>query len=118
MPLSKIQNDNVTKINTKQLDLEKKLQFLFERNLETILNIHLLAHEYATSFGGRIDTLGIDKDGSPVIIEYKKSQNNNVINQGLSNRSFLNINVKTLFLCIDSLGLLLKNFIIYLIQAA
>jgi predicted transport protein len=37
-----------------------------------------------TSFGGRIDTLGIDKSFSPVIIEYKKNQNDNVINQGLS----------------------------------
>ena len=43
-----------------------------------------LAHEYSTSFGGRIDTLGIDKNGSPCIIEYKKNQNDNVINQGLS----------------------------------
>ncbi|MCD5397113.1 MAG: DUF5655 domain-containing protein [Candidatus Pacebacteria bacterium] len=34
--------------------------------------------------GGRIDSLGIDNNGSPVIIEYKKGQNNNVITQGLS----------------------------------
>ena len=33
--------------------------------------------------GGRIDTLGIDENGSPVIIEYKRSMNENVINQGL-----------------------------------
>jgi predicted transport protein len=84
LPLFKIQNDTVAKINTKSLDLEKKLQALFEKNLETILNIHFLAHEYVTSHGGRIDTLGIDNDGSPVIIEYKKNQNDNVINQGLS----------------------------------
>ena len=57
---------------------------LFEANLEEILNIVFLAHEYSTSFGGRIDTLGIDKNGSPCIIEYKKNQNDNVINQGLS----------------------------------
>lgn len=84
MPLFKIQQNTVTKINTKPLDLEKNLQALFEKNLDTILNIQFLAHEYATSYGGRIDTLGIDNDGSPVIIEYKKSQNDNVINQGLS----------------------------------
>ena len=32
--------------------------------------------------GGRIDTLGLDEDGSPVIIEYKRAVNENVINQG------------------------------------
>ncbi len=52
--------------------------------MEEILNIICLAHEYSTSFGGRIDTLGIDKNGAPCIIEYKKNQNDNVINQGLS----------------------------------
>lgn len=84
MALFKINGSNVNKINTKELDLEKNLQKLFEENLEEILNITFLAHEYSTSFGGRIDTLGIDKNGSPCIIEYKKNQNDNVINQGLS----------------------------------
>lgn len=74
----------VKKITAKELDLEKNLQQLFEKNLDELLNIIFLAHEYSTSFGGRIDTLGIDKNGSPCIIEYKKNQNSNVINQGLS----------------------------------
>ncbi len=33
--------------------------------------------------GGRIDSLGLDENGSPVILEYKRSVNENVINQGL-----------------------------------
>lgn len=84
MALFKINDLTVKKIIVKELDLEKNLQVLFENNLEEILNIVFLAHEYTTSFGGRIDTLGIDKNGSPCIIEYKKGQNDNVINQGLS----------------------------------
>lgn len=84
MALFKINGSSVKKIIAKDLDLEKNLQFLFEQNLEEVLNIIFLAHEYSTSFGGRIDTLGIDKNGSPCIIEYKKNQNDNVINQGLS----------------------------------
>ena len=84
MALFKINGSTVNKIITKDLDLEKNLQGLFEENLEEILNIIFLAHEYSTSFGGRIDTLGIDKNGSPCIIEYKKGQNDSVINQGLS----------------------------------
>lgn len=84
MALYKINGTGVKKIIVKELDLEKHLQELFENNLDEILNILFLAHEYSTSFGGRIDTLGIDKNGSPCIIEYKKNQNDSVINQGLS----------------------------------
>jgi len=84
MALFKIHNSAVKKIVARELDLERNLQELFENNLEEILDIIFLAHEYSTSFGGRIDTLGIDKNGSPCIIEYKKNQNDNVINQGLS----------------------------------
>ena len=84
MALFKINDGNVKKLAAKDLDLEKHLQELFEANLEEILNITFLAHEYSTSSGGRIDTLGIDKNGSPCIIEYKRTQNESVINQGLS----------------------------------
>lgn len=84
MALFKINNSTVKKLVARDLDLERNLQGIFESNLEEILNIVFLAHEYSTSFGGRIDTLGIDKNGAPCIIEYKKNQNDNVINQGLS----------------------------------
>lgn len=84
MALFKINGTAVKKLTAKDLDLERDLQELFEANLEEILSIVFLAHEYSTSFGGRIDTLGIDKNGSPCIIEYKKNQNDNGINQGLS----------------------------------
>ena len=65
--------------------LEKSLQNVIERNLETMLGIRLLGSEYSTGpkHGGRIDTLGIDENASPVIIEYKRAINENVINQGL-----------------------------------
>lgn len=65
--------------------VEKSLQSMFEKNLEAILGIRFLATKYSTGpvHGGRIDTLGLDEDGSPVIIEFKRSMNENVINQGL-----------------------------------
>ena len=65
--------------------LERSLQRLIEQNLETVLGIRLLGSEYSTGtrHGGRIDTLGIDEIASPVIIEYKRATNQNVINQGL-----------------------------------
>ena len=63
--------------------LEKALQTLFEKNLEALLGVRFLASEYVTSHGGRMDTLGIDENGYPVIIEYKRDRSENVINQGL-----------------------------------
>ena len=65
--------------------LEKSLQNLIEKNLEPLLGIHLLASEYSTGpkHKGRIDSLGIDENDCPVIIEYKRATNENVINQGL-----------------------------------
>lgn len=81
----KINNDNIQELHGKSIALEKSLQTLIERNLNTFLGIHFLASEYSTGkkHGGRIDTLGIDENHSPVIIEYKRSMNENVINQGL-----------------------------------
>src|SRR6266516_8033503 len=65
--------------------IEKTLQTLIETHLEVFLGIRFLNTEHPTgkTHGGRIDTLGIDEDGSPVIIEYKRALNENVINQGL-----------------------------------
>lgn len=65
--------------------LEKEIQTLCERNLKTFFGIEFLATEYVTGHkhNGRIDTLGLDENKSPVILEYKLSSNDNVINQGL-----------------------------------
>lgn len=63
--------------------LEKSLQTLFEANLEALLGVRFLASEFVTNEGGRMDTLGIDENNAPVVIEYKRSSNENVINQGL-----------------------------------
>lgn len=66
-------------------DLEKPLQNLIEANLEALLGIRFIATEYSTgkTHGGRIDTLGLDENNCPVILEYKRSVGENVINQGL-----------------------------------
>lgn len=65
--------------------VERSLQTLLETHLEAFLGVRLIKSEYSTgnTHGGRIDTLGIDENNSPVIIEYKRSLNENVINQGL-----------------------------------
>ncbi len=77
--------DNVSEVFGTSIALERSLQALIENNLETFLGVTFLASEYSTGkdHGGRMDTLGIDENGCPVIIEYKRSSNENVINQGL-----------------------------------
>jgi hypothetical protein len=62
--------------------IEKSVQTFFEKNLESLLGVRFLASEFVTS-NGRIDTLGLDENGSPVILEYKRASNENVVNQGL-----------------------------------
>jgi len=78
-------NGSVSELEGRTVALEKSLQALLEQNLETFLGVRFLASEYSTgrTHRGRIDTLGIDENGCPVIIEYKRSTNENVINQGL-----------------------------------
>ena len=73
----------VTEISGGAMALEKSLQTLFEANLEALLGVRFLASEFLTNEGGRMDTLGIDENNAPVVIEYKRASNENVINQGL-----------------------------------
>jgi len=73
----------VSELQVGGMALEKSLQTLFETNLETLLGVRFLASEYITNEGGRMDTLGIDENNAPVVIEYKRASNENVINQGL-----------------------------------
>ena len=85
LKLFRLLADRVAEIHGKAAALEKSLQALIERNLETFLGVRFLASEFSTGreHGGRMDTLGIDENGCPVIIEYKRATNANVINQGL-----------------------------------
>ena len=81
--LFRIESSAVREISGGAVSLEKSLQTLFERNLAALLGVRFLASEFSTTHGGRIDTLGLDENDCPVIIEYKRSTNENVVNQGL-----------------------------------
>jgi len=83
--LFRIEKGSVTALKSRSVALERSLQTLIEQHLEDFLGVRFLASEYTTNQegGGRIDTLGIDENGCPVIIEYKRAINENVINQGL-----------------------------------
>lgn len=83
--LFRLQQGQAVELQGSASDLEKPLQTLIENNLDTLLGIRFLASEYSTgkTHGGRIDSLGLDENNCPVILEYKRSVSENVINQGL-----------------------------------
>jgi len=83
--LFRLTDSSIEELVGRPVKMEKKLQVLIERHMETFLHIRFVASEYSTgkTHAGRIDTLGIDENFCPAIIEYKRNSNANVINQGL-----------------------------------
>ena len=79
--LFKIKGD-IKQIVSSEVLLEKELQTLIEKNMETFFGVRFLKSEYVIT-NGRMDSIGIDENNCPVIFEYKRSSNENVINQGL-----------------------------------
>ncbi len=72
----------IEELPSKQVTLEKELQTLLEENMQTFFGVTFLKSEYKIT-NGRMDSIGIDENNCPVIFEYKRSLNENVINQGL-----------------------------------
>jgi predicted transport protein len=83
--LFRLTSGQATELQGSASDLEKPLQTLIEANLMPLLSIQFLASEHSTgkTHGGRIDSLGLDENNCPVVLEYKRSVGENVINQGL-----------------------------------
>lgn len=98
-------NEGVKECTSSEVVLEKELQTLIEQNMETFFGVRFLKSEYAIT-NGRMDSIGIDENNSSVIFEYKRSQNENVINQGLFYLDWL-LDHKADFklLVIDKLGM-------------
>lgn len=85
MPLFSITDDSLSPVQQTNFEREKQLQTLIETSLETIFSCRLIASEFSTGgqHGGRIDTLGLSEDSNPVIVEYKKVESSELINQSL-----------------------------------
>jgi Uncharacterized conserved protein len=83
--LFRFANDNAQELAGRSALVERELHDLMEKHMECFLGIRFVAHEYSTgkNHRGRIDSLGLDENCCPVIIEYKRQTNENVINQGL-----------------------------------
>ena len=85
LKLFRVVGSKAEELKGSAMELEKKLQNLIEGNMEAFFGVKFLATEYSTGHKhkGRIDSIGIDENRSPVIFEYKKSKNQNVVTQGL-----------------------------------
>ncbi|MEU6608354.1 DUF5655 domain-containing protein [Streptomyces shenzhenensis] len=81
----------VTEVMARLAEVEADVQGLVEAHMEALLGVRFLVSEYGTGpvHGGRIDSLGLDENGSPVIVEYKRGVDAGVINQGLYYLSWL-----------------------------
>lgn len=85
MSLFKIDNNIAKQLKISDFKSEKELQNFVEKNLESIFGITFIASEFYTGqkHSGRVDTLGLDENNAPIIIEYKWNESENIINQGL-----------------------------------
>ncbi len=92
MPLFEINKTSLSSVEQSNFNLERELQTLIERNLEVVFNCRFVASEFSTGavHSGRIDTLALSEDGNPVIIEYKKVESSDLINQSLFYLSWIN----------------------------
>ncbi|OKI09441.1 transporter [Streptomyces sp. CB02923] len=75
----------VIEVTPRLAEVEADVQHLIEAHMETMLGVRFLASEYSTGpvHGGRIDSLGLDENDAPVVVEYKRGTDAGVINQGL-----------------------------------
>ncbi|MGY4968319.1 DUF5655 domain-containing protein [Streptomyces nigrescens] len=80
-----VEDGRATEVTGASVAQEADLQALVERNMEVMLGVRFLATEFSTGdgHGGRIDSLGLDESGTPVIVEYKKDTSQSVLNQAL-----------------------------------
>ena len=71
-------------IKEESFSLEKEMQSLVEKNLDSLLNLEFVRSEFTVK-NRRIDTLGYDAETkSFVIIEYKRTKNYSVVDQGMA----------------------------------
>jgi predicted transport protein len=85
MPLFEMSGNSLVPVEQTNFPVEKELQSLIEKNLAAVFNCRLVASEFSTGalHAGRIDSLALSEDNNPVLIEYKKVESSELINQSL-----------------------------------
>src|SRR3712207_5258862 len=89
MGIFQIKNKQLERLEEAPFKLERELQLLFESHLEQITGLEFISSEFSIQ-NQRLDTLAFDNENqSFVIIEYKRSTNYSVLDQGISYLSTL-----------------------------
>ncbi len=85
LKLFRTMDGGVSEVAPRLAEVEAEVQHLIEAHMKTILGVRFLASEYVIDRveGGRIDSLGLDENGAPVIVEYKCGTDAGMINQGV-----------------------------------
>lgn len=110
MALYEVGQGKVKVIRPQEFRDEAALQQLIDDNLEDITGVRLIESQYAIP-NGRIDSLGIDEQNVPVVIEYKWGRDPGAIVQGLSYLQWVKENVKTFELLVkDKFGKVKVNW--------
>ncbi|MBW4971367.1 hypothetical protein KZY98_12915 [Croceibacter atlanticus] len=82
-------NNSIKYIKEKPFKLERDIQNVFENNLTTIMGLTLVKSEFSIK-NKRIDTLAYDNQSNAfIIIEYKRSKNISVVDQGFTYLSLM-----------------------------
>ena len=89
MNLYKLQSNSINSLKEKPFKLEKEIQQLFEANLNELMGLQLVKSEFSIK-NKRIDTLAFDPETKAfIIIEYKRSKNISVVDQGFTYLSLM-----------------------------
>ena len=82
MPIFIAEKDSLSRITEQPFIIERDLQRLVEKNINTIFGISFVSSEFELN-DLRVDTVGFDNESNSfVIIEYKRDKNFSVIDQG------------------------------------
>ncbi|MBW2962084.1 DUF5655 domain-containing protein [Mesonia aestuariivivens] len=89
MNLYKLHSNSISSLKEKPFKLEKEIQQVFETNLSELMNLQLVKSEFSIK-NKRIDTLAYDTQSKAfIIIEYKRSKNISVVDQGFTYLSLM-----------------------------
>jgi predicted transport protein len=81
--------ESISVLKEKPFKLEREIQTLFESNLNELMDLQLVKSEFSIK-NKRIDTLAYDTQSNAfIIIEYKRSKNISVVDQGFTYLSLM-----------------------------
>lgn len=75
MSLWKVKDNQLEEIEATQLDLEQRLEDWIAKDPSLLgMDVLVIGRQVATDYGGRIDLLGIDRQGNLVVVELKRNR--------------------------------------------